>query len=89
MKRIYWDNSATTPVDPEVVEAFLKAYENGLISEPLFQQLKPFFDFRNSLIHRYWTIDDSRLIDNVMRGRGDFDRFIEEIETYTSRLDRA
>ena len=71
------------------IDAILKAYENGLISEPLFQQLKPFFDFRNSLIHRYWTIDDSRLIDNVMRGRGDFDRFIEEIETYTSRLDRA
>jgi uncharacterized protein YutE (UPF0331/DUF86 family) len=71
------------------IDAILKAYENGLISEPLFQRLKPFFDFRNSLIHRYWTIDDSRLIDNVMRGRGDFDRFIEEIETYTSRLDRA
>lgn len=69
------------------IDAILKAYENGLISEPLFQRLKPFFDFRNSLIHRYWTIDDSRLIDNVLKGRGDFDRFIEEIEAYTSRID--
>ena len=64
------------------IDAILKAYENGLISELLFQKLKPFFDFRNSLIHRYWTIDDSRLIDNVMKGRHDFDRFIEEIEAY-------
>lgn len=64
------------------IDAILKAYENGLISEPLFQKLKPFFDFRNSLIHRYWTIDDSRLIDNLNKGRHDFDRFIEEIEAY-------
>lgn len=64
------------------IDAILKAYENGLISEPLFQRLRPFFDFRASLIHRYWTIDDSRLIDNVVKGRHDFDRFIEEIEAY-------
>jgi uncharacterized protein YutE (UPF0331/DUF86 family) len=69
------------------IDTILKGYENGLISEPLFQRLKPFFDFRNSLIHRYWTIDDSRLIDNVLKGRGDFNRFIEEIEAYTSRRD--
>lgn len=69
------------------IDAVLKAYENGLISEPLFERLKPFFDFRNSLIHRYWTIEDARLIDNILKGRGDFDRFIEEIEAYTTRLD--
>ena len=44
--------------------------------------LKPFFDFRNSLIHRYWSIDDDRLIENIKNGRDDFDRFVEEIETY-------
>ena len=47
-----------------------------------FQRLKPFFDFRNSLIHRYWSIDDARLIENIKNGRDDFDRFVEEIETY-------
>jgi len=70
------------------IDAILKAYENGLISEILFQRLKPFFDFRNSLIHRYWTNDDSRLIDNVMKGRHDFDRFIEEIEAYLDLSNR-
>lgn len=64
------------------IEAILKAYENGLVSEDLFQSLKPFFDFRNSLIHRYWTVDDVRLIDNIQAGRHDFDHFIEEIEAY-------
>jgi uncharacterized protein YutE (UPF0331/DUF86 family) len=70
------------------IDAILKAYENGLISELLFQRLKPFFDFRNSLIHRYWTINDSRLIDNVMKGRHDFDRFIEEIDVYLQTTNR-
>jgi uncharacterized protein YutE (UPF0331/DUF86 family) len=48
----------------------------------MYQRLKPFFDFRNSLIHRYWSVDDSRLISNLSRGREDFDRFVEEIEEY-------
>ena len=64
------------------IDAILKGYENGLISEILFQRLKPFFDFRNSLIHRYWIIDDARLIDNILKGRRDFDQFIDEIEAY-------
>lgn len=64
------------------IDAILKGHENGILSEDLFQRLKPFFDFRNSLIHRYWTVDDVRLIDNILKGRGDFDKLIEEIEAY-------
>lgn len=45
------------------VDTIVKAREHELISNDLFERLKPFFDFRNSLIHRYW-IDDSRLIEN-------------------------
>lgn len=66
------------------IDAISKASENGLISEKLFQKLKPFFDFRNSLIHHYGSIDDARLIDNILRGKQDFDLFIGEIETYLS-----
>ncbi len=64
------------------IDAISKGHENGILSEQLFQRLKPFFDFRNSLIHRYWTVDEDRLINNVLKGRGDFDAFIEEIEYY-------
>ena len=48
----------------------------------LFQRLKPFFDFRNGLIHRYWIVDDQRLIANIKNGRNDFDQFLEELECY-------
>jgi uncharacterized protein YutE (UPF0331/DUF86 family) len=71
------------------IDTILKAYENGLVSEKLFQRLKPFFDFRNSLIHRYWTINDARLVENILVGRKDFDLFIEEIETYLKAMEEA
>ena len=64
------------------IDAILKAHEAGIVSEDLFQRLKPFFDFRNSLIHRYWTVDDVLLIANIRAGRKDFDHFIDSIEAY-------
>ncbi len=64
------------------IDSVVKAHQHGLISADLFQRLKPFFDFRNSLIHRYWSIEDDRLIENIKNGRDDFDRFVEEIEAY-------
>ena len=67
------------------IDAVVKGHEHGILSENLLQKLKPFFDFRNSLIHRYWSIDDNRLIDNIKKGRNDFDRFIEEVESYISK----
>lgn len=69
------------------IDAILKADENGIVSEELFQRLKPFFDFRNSLIHRYWTVDDVLLIANIRDGRHDFDLFIDAIETYMARYE--
>lgn len=62
------------------VDAVVKAFENGLVDKNLFDRLKPFFDFRNSLVHRYWRIDDRRLIDNIRDGKDDFDLFISQIE---------
>ena len=62
------------------IDVVNKSYEQNLLSYNLYQRLKPFFDFRNSLIHRYWAIDDDQLIANIKAGREDFDRFVEEIE---------
>jgi uncharacterized protein YutE (UPF0331/DUF86 family) len=64
------------------IDTVVKGYENGILSQDLFQKLKPFFDFRNSLIHRYWQIDDKRLIENIKTGYHDFDIFIDEIEAF-------
>ena len=64
------------------IDTILKAHEYGMISEALYTRLKPFFDFRNSLIHRYWQIDDAVLIRNIQNGKQDFEKFIEEVESY-------
>ena len=67
------------------IDTIVKAREHGLVSDELFERLKPFFDFRNSLVHRYWIIDDSKLIENILKGHADFERFVNEMETYLSR----
>jgi uncharacterized protein YutE (UPF0331/DUF86 family) len=64
------------------IDTIAKGYKEGILSEGLFQKLKPFFDFRNSLVHRYWTVDDEKLIENIKVGLNDFDRFVEETEMY-------
>jgi uncharacterized protein YutE (UPF0331/DUF86 family) len=64
------------------IDTIVKGRKEGIISEGLFQKLKPFFDFRNSLVHRYWIIDDEKLIANIEAGRDDFDQFAEELENY-------
>jgi uncharacterized protein YutE (UPF0331/DUF86 family) len=64
------------------IDTIVKGRKEGIISEGLFQKLKPFLDFRNSLVHRYWIIDDEKLIANIEAGRDDFDQFAEELENY-------
>jgi uncharacterized protein YutE (UPF0331/DUF86 family) len=64
------------------IDTIAKGHKEGILSEALFQRLKPFFDFRNSLIHRYWAIDDDKLIENIKSGSSDFFRFADEIEAY-------
>jgi uncharacterized protein YutE (UPF0331/DUF86 family) len=68
------------------IDTIVKGYKEGIISEELYQKLKPFFDFRNSLVHRYWIIDDEKLIANIHAGQGDFDQFAEELENYIQTI---
>lgn len=69
------------------IDTIAKSHKEGLLSETLFRKLKPFFDFRNSLIHRYWSIDDEKLIENIKAGLNDFDHFVEETEAYLTTQD--
>jgi uncharacterized protein YutE (UPF0331/DUF86 family) len=64
------------------IDTIAKGYKEGILSQELFQKLKPFFDFRNSLVHRYWTVDDEKLIENIKSGLNDFGRFVDETEMY-------
>jgi len=64
------------------VETIIRAGETGILPESLSKKLKPFFDFRNSLIHRYWFISDEKLLSLVRENKTDFISFIEAIENY-------
>ncbi|MBW1958775.1 MAG: DUF86 domain-containing protein [Deltaproteobacteria bacterium] len=68
------------------IDTIAKGYKEGIISEELFHKLKPFFDFRNSLVHRYWIIDDEKLIANIQSGKDDFNQFTEELEAYIKSI---
>lgn len=71
------------------LDAINKAYRADIISKDLFHKLKPFLDFRHSLIHRYWVIDDTLLIKNMLGGYQDFFQFVEEIEAYVRKFDSS
>lgn len=68
------------------IDTVKKGYEKGIISEELMKKLKPFFDFRNSLIHRYWIVDDDIFIKNLEKGYRDFFHFCNEIENFLKKL---
>lgn len=67
------------------VETIIRAGETNILPESLSQKIKPFFDFRNSLIHRYWFISDEKLLSLVRENRNDFISFIEAIEVYIKK----
>jgi uncharacterized protein YutE (UPF0331/DUF86 family) len=69
------------------IDTIAKGYKEGIVSEEIYRKLKPFFDFRNSLVHRYWTVDDEKLIDNIKAGLNDFDHFVDETEAYLTAQD--
>jgi uncharacterized protein YutE (UPF0331/DUF86 family) len=64
------------------IDTLLKARENNVIGEGLFASLKPFFEFRNAIVHRYWTMDDALILKNCRAGTKEFHSFIEAIERF-------
>ncbi len=67
------------------IEVIELAKKEGIISQSVWTALKPFFEFRNILVHKYWTIDDKVLIDNLKEKYEKFYNFIAEIETYLKK----
>jgi uncharacterized protein YutE (UPF0331/DUF86 family) len=65
-------------------ETILRAGELHILPAELSKKLKPFFDFRNALIHRYWIISDPKLLSLVRENSLDFDAFIDAIRVYVS-----
>ncbi len=62
------------------IDTIARAKAKGIIDEDLYARLRPFFDFRNALIHRYWEISDEVLLQNTRQGYKDFIKFVENIK---------
>lgn len=64
------------------IDTIKKASDAGIIPPHLSLSLKPFFDFRNFLVHRYWAIDDEKFLNNCRTGCKDFLAFVEATERF-------
>lgn len=61
------------------VDCILKAKENGIIRPELANKLRKLVDLRNSLIHRYWIINDDELFAQCSANIGDFSDFVAQV----------
>jgi len=68
------------------MDTIKKAAEVSIISAKLYSSLKPFFELRNAIVHRYWSIDDKKLLKLCKRGYKNFYSFIENIESFIRGL---
>ncbi len=55
-------------------ECFETLWEHGLIEESLRDRLRMMARFRNLLVHRYWDVDDSRVLDICQNHLGDLEK---------------
>jgi uncharacterized protein YutE (UPF0331/DUF86 family) len=68
------------------VDCILKAGNNGIIQEGLSRKLRKLADLRNSLIHRYWIIDDRDLFNLCLFNLDDLSEFASQVSVFvTSR----
>lgn len=65
------------------VDCIVKAGKEGIISLSLANKLRRLADLRNSLIHRYWVIDDAKLYLLTLTNKEDLKEFIQEIDKFT------
>jgi uncharacterized protein YutE (UPF0331/DUF86 family) len=61
------------------VDCIVKAGENGVIKVELSKKLRKLADLRNSLIHRYWIINDEELFTQCSANIGDLPDFCRQV----------
>ena len=64
------------------VDCILKAGTNGIIQEGLSRKLRKLADLRNSLIHRYWIIDDRELFNLCLSNLEDLSDFASQVSVF-------
>ncbi len=63
-------------------ECFEQLEKGRIINSSLYRELKSMIDFRNMLVHRYWEIDDKKVLKYAREDLGDFEKFIKEIKKF-------
>lgn len=66
------------------VDCIVKAGENGIIQSALANKLRRLADLRNSLIHRYWIINDEELFRQCSANINDLSDFAAQINFFVS-----
>ncbi len=61
-----------------------KAEKKNIISAALAEKLKKLVNLRNALIHRYWIIDDEKLLELTKDNIKDLKEFTNQIDNYIS-----
>nr|WP_245534193.1 HepT-like ribonuclease domain-containing protein [Thermofilum pendens] len=69
-------------------EAFLKLGEKGVVSMETAMKMAKLASLRNIIVHRYWAIDDARIL-NEAKGSGTkaVREFIDEVLRYVETKD--
>jgi uncharacterized protein YutE (UPF0331/DUF86 family) len=62
---------------PECFEALGEA---GIIGKELSNKMKKMARFRNILVHRYWDIDDKKILEYARNNLSDFEEFLKNIK---------
>jgi uncharacterized protein YutE (UPF0331/DUF86 family) len=68
------------------VDCIMRTGNEDIISAPLANKLRRLADLRNSLIHRYWIIDDEQLFVQTVENKGDLVEFVDQIEAVLKSL---
>jgi uncharacterized protein YutE (UPF0331/DUF86 family) len=63
-------------------ECFESLYNSKVISKVLSEKLRKMARFRNILVHRYWEIEDEKILGYARNNLEDFDQFLESIIDY-------
>lgn len=60
-------------------ECFAALHERGVIDEALAGRLQAMARFRNLLVHRYWQVDDQRVLRIAREEVGDLLEFLRQV----------
>lgn len=63
-------------------ECFENLYKSNVISEDVSDKLIRMARFRNILVHRYWQINDQKVLDYAKNNLDDFNYFLRAIIKY-------